>query len=612
MTWYEPDDPFLAPGEQRQPTLEDAVYAPGSDGAGSHVSRWFDTLAFGQLVDQAAERWGDREALCFEGRRWTFEQFRAETDRLARGLIAAGIQPGEHVCLWLNNCPAYLFTQFAIAKIGAILVPINTRFRTGDMSYILTQSDATTLIVARRSGPIDYLAMVEELLPSLREQPPDALAMSNAPALKRVIVMSDEAVPGTLHWDSVLEAGLSVPEEEVGRRCAQTDPDDTAFIMYTSGTTGFPKGVMQRHNVIRAVGDVARRMAVTPRDATLTYLPLYHVYALVVSILMSPLTGSRQVVTVGFDTAESLRLIESERITLIHGFDTHFKALLEEPTRTERDLSSLRTGVLAAGMQSTEPIARRAQGLLPTVTVWGMTEVGGAGTLSYPDSDAEVRTAMSGWPLPGFEIKVIDPVSGVSQPPGELGEICFRSPSVMQGYYRKPDETARTVDTDGWLHSGDVGYLRSDGCLRFLGRYKDMLKVGGENVDPMEVEAFLLDDPRINHVAVVGTPDPRLAEVPVAFVIREAGAVLSEEDVIGLCRGRMASFKIPRQVYFVEQFPMTGSGKIQKYLLREEARRLGAATELPPRRSDAGSESEDVEPLMTGVASGVASGRSPA
>jgi fatty-acyl-CoA synthase len=244
-------------------------------------------------------------------------------------------------------------------------------------------------------------------------------------------------------------------------------------------------------------------------------------------------------------------------------------------------LSSLRTGLLAAGMQSTEPVSRQAQELLPTFTGWGMTEVGGLGALSYLDSDPEVRTTMSGWPLSGYEFKIVDPVSGRSQPPGELGEICFRGHGAMQGYYAKPEETARTVDADGWLHSGDVGYLREDGCLRFLGRYKDMLKVGGENIDPMEVEGFLLEDPRINHLAVVGTPDPCLSEVPVAFIIREDGAVLSEEEVIGLCRGRLASFKIPHQVYFVDQFPMTGSGKIQKYLLREEAQRLSAPVPEP-------------------------------
>jgi len=542
---------------------------------------WFEKLTFGQVVDRAAERWGDREALWFEGRRWSFTEFRDETDRAARALIAAGVQPGDHVCLWLVNRPEYLFLLFGVAKIGAVLVPINTRFRTRDMAYIVAQSDATTLIAAARSGPVDYLAMIEELLPELHDQDAAALAVQALPALRRVILVSSTETPGTLRWEALLENGESVPAAEAARRAAATDPDATAFIMYTSGTTGFPKGVMQCHNVIRNAIDEASRLGIGPNDATLNYLPLYHAFALYAAALMSPITGSRHVLMAGFDAAEALRLIEAERITLIHGFDTHFKELLEHPSRDARDLSSLRTGVLAAGMQSTESIARRAQELLPTVTGFGMTEIGLGATLSFLDSDSEVRTTMSGWPLPGYEFKIINPSTGASQPPGELGEICVRGYQVMQGYYRKPEETAKAIDADGWLHSGDVGFLRADGCLRFLGRYKDMLKVGGENVDPMEIEAFLMEHPQINYAAVVGVPDPRLAEVPVAFVIRETGGQLSEQEVTNFCRGRIAGFKIPRRVFFVDQFPMTGSGKIQKYLLRGEAERLVAeASEL--------------------------------
>jgi fatty-acyl-CoA synthase len=545
---------------------------------------WFEKMTFGQLLDRAAERWGDREALWFEGRRWSFFQFRDETDRAARALIRAGVQPGDHVCLWLRNCPDYLFLQFAIAKIGAVLVPINTRFRTRDMAYIVAQSDATTLISAARSGPIDYLAMIEELLPELRQQDAHSLAAPSLPALRRVVLLDDAATPGTLRWEALLEAGQRVSAAEVARRCAATDPDGTAFIMYTSGTTGFPKGVMHRHNVIRNVTDEASRLGITPDDATLNYLPLYHAYAMYAAALMSPITGSRQVLMASFDAAEALRLIEAERITLIHGFDTHFKDLLEHPSRPSRDLSSLRTGILGAGMHSSEAVVRRAQDLLPTLTGFGMTEIGCGATLSFLDSDLEIRTTMSGWPLPGYEVKIIDPITGLSQTAGELGEICVRGYQVMQGYYKKPEETAKAIDADGWLHSGDVGFLRADGCLRFLGRYKDMLKVGGENVDPMEIEAFLMEDPRVNHAAVVGVPDARLAEVPVAFVIREAGRQLSEREVIDFCRGRIASFKIPRRAYFVDQFPLTGSGKIQKYLLRADAERRFAAQVSEPSR----------------------------
>lgn len=359
------------------------------------------------------------------------------------------------------------------------------------------------------------------------------------------------------------------------------DPDATAYIMYTSGTTGFPKGVMQSHNVIRNVLDNGNRFGITPRDAILDYLPLFHAFAVYTALLASPATGARHILMPTFDAGDALRLIEAERATMINGFDTHFKDLLEHPSRASRDLSSLRTGVLAAGMLSTEPIARRAQALMRTMTGYGMTEIGVGVTGSFLDSDEETRVTMSGWPLNGYEIKIVDPASGAMQPAGEIGEICVRGYQVMQGYYNKPEETARTIEADSWLHTGDSGVLRADGCLRFLGRYKDLLKVGGENVDPTEVESLLLADPRINHVAVVGVPDPRLAEVAVAFVIPEAGTALTEDDVIAACRGRIAGFKLPRRVFFVDSFPMTGSGKIQKYLLRKQAERL-LGNELGP------------------------------
>lgn len=531
---------------------------------------WIEKQTFGDLIDRAAERWPAREALCCEGRRWTFAEQRAEVDRAAKALIAAGVGPGEHVCLWLGNRPEFVFLFFAVAKIGAVLVPVNTRFRTRDMAYVVTQSDATTLIAADRAHGADYLGMIEELLPGLREQEATALAIAAAPRLRRVVLLGAPA-PGTLDWQALLEAGTGVGDAELARRAAAVDPDGTAYIMYTSGTTGFPKGVMQGHNVVRNIYDNANRLGITTADVLLDYLPLFHAFAVYKALLMSPATGARHVLMPVFDAGEALRLIEAERATMINGFDTHFKDLLEHPSFAERDLSSLRTGVCAAGMLSSEPIARRAQALMKTMSGYGMTEIGVGVTGTFLDTDEETRVTMSGWPLPGYEIKIVDPASGAPLPAGEVGEICVRGYQVMQGYYKKPEETAKAVDPDGWLHTGDSGFLRADGCLRFLGRYKDLLKVGGENVDPTEIESLLLDDPRINHVAVVGLPDPRLAEVPVAFVIRQPGGELSEADVLALCRGRIASFKCPRRVFFVDAFPMTGSGKIQKYLLRQRA-----------------------------------------
>jgi fatty-acyl-CoA synthase len=332
--------------------------------------------------------------------------------------------------------------------------------------------------------------------------------------------------------------------------------------------------------MVRNMTDHATRMGVTVADATLMYLPLFHVFGFTEGPLLSMLTGSRQVLTERFDADECLDLVARERITLIHGFDTHMKDLTEAQDRRPRDLTSLRTGLCAAGMASSTPIVRRANRvLLRTLSCFGMSEVSVGACLSPLDSTDEQRCEASGYPAPGFEIAIVDPVTGGFCPTGTPGEIVVRGYMVMKGYYNKPEETAKTIDADGWLHSGDMGYLRPDGHLCFMGRYKDMLKVGGENVDPMEVEAYLLGHPSVQQVAVVGLPDARLHEVAVAYVIPKAAGALTAQAVIEHCQGKLASFKVPRHVMIVEELPMTSSGKIQKAKLREAAkeRLLGRA-----------------------------------
>jgi fatty-acyl-CoA synthase len=315
-------------------------------------------------------------------------------------------------------------------------------------------------------------------------------------------------------------------------------------------------------------------MAITPADVIVMYLPLFHLFGFSEGALMSMVTGARQILTETFDPVESLALVEQERATILHGFDIHFKELVEAHERSPRNVSSLRTGILASGMSSSMPIARKARTVLGRfLSGYGMSEFGVGASLSALDSSEEQCTEASGFPAPGYEIKVIDPQTGREQPPETPGEILVRSYMTMRGYYGKPAETAQALDRDGWVHTGDMGVIRADGHLRFMGRYKDMLKIGGENVDPMEVEAFLMGHTAINLAAVVSLPDPRLTEVGVAFVKCEPGCALSEADVLSHCKGRIASFKIPRHVIFVDEFPMTSSGKIQKVKLREEALR---------------------------------------
>ena len=536
------------------------------------MAEWFEKRTLGSLLDDAARRFARREALYFEGERWTFQQFQGAVDRTARALMNLGVQPGDKVSLWMNNCPEWLYAMFAVAKIGAVLVPINTRFRTNDMEYVVHQSDSTTLIMQDRSGPVDYLAMLEEVCPEIGQRDGPELSPERFPQLKRIIVLGEEQRPGTLAWADMMVSADEVPSSELEQRQQTVDPDGTVLLMYTSGTTGFPKGVMHSHNIQRTLVDAANRQGMTPRDVILMYLPLFHCFGLYEGPLMSLVSGARVVLMPLFDPGLALRLIEQEGATILNGFDTHFFDLINHPDCAATDKSSLRTALFAAGMASSEPVARQAQeALCPTITAWGMTEVGVGATRSFLDSPEDDRCTASGHPLPGYEFKVIDPETGQTQPWDSLGELCVRGYSLMQGYYKKPEETAQAVDAEGWLHTGDVAVMREDERMRFFGRYKDMLKVGGENVDPMEVEAFLMAHPAVNKVQVVGVPDQRLSEVACACVVAEPGAALTIEDVETFCRGKMASFKIPRYLMLMDDYPMTSSGKVQKYLLRNMA-----------------------------------------
>jgi fatty-acyl-CoA synthase len=538
---------------------------------------WAANLTFGDLPGEAARHFGDREALCFRDRRYSFRQISLEVDRLARGFIHIGVTPGERVCLWLTNCPEWIFAMFALAKIGAVHVPVNTRFRVADLEYVLAQSEATTLITHDVSGPVDYLAMARELLPVPRDPDDRLVRTAAAPAMRRLVIKSDRRHPGVYSWPDVLDGARHVDEAVLRARAAAVRPADTVFIMYTSGTTGFPKGVMRDHSLLRSMLDRHARLGITEGDVIINYLPLFHIFGYVDGPLSTLIGGHRQVLTETFDADAALDLVEREGATLLHGFETHMKALADAQEARPRNLSSLRTGILAVGMASAVPTAYRARRLLAPlrhVTAYGITEVGANVSMSDLDASDEQACETSGRACPGFELRVVDPETGRDRPMSVPGELWVRTRYMMQGYYGKPEETARALDADGWFHTGDMALLRPDGYMRFIGRYKDMLKVGGENVDPMEVEGHLLRHPAVHQVAVVGYPDARLTEVAVAFVILKEGAAITAEALIAACRGRIASFKIPRHVFLVEDLPTTSSGKIRKVELREQALRL--------------------------------------
>ncbi len=535
---------------------------------------WYRKRTLGSVLEQAAQRFGTREALVFGDRRWTYEAFNQEVDHVAKGLIALGVVPGERVALWMTNLPEWLFSMFAVARIGACLVPLNTRYRSDDVAYAVTQSRSSTLITLDRSGPVDYQGMLMESMSQIEAADDGTLTIANYPDLKRVVVLGERRLPHACAWSALLAGGETVSDALLDMRAAAVDPDGMMLICYTSGTTGHPKGVMHTHRPIRNTAERAQMLGVAMTDIHLNYLPLFHLYAFSEVTLTCVLTGAKQILMDVFDAERTLDLAEQEGVTMLHGMEAHWLDLLNAQALRPRQLK-LRLATLPSGVESTVPIAEKVQDVFcPTTSGYGMSETWAYIACDNPSHTREQRVHASGYPMNDCEIRIIDPETGAARPAGEPGEVLVRSYTLMLGYWDKPEATAATIDANGWLHTGDMGTIREDGHLVFIGRYKDMLKVGGENVSPAEVETYFRNMPEVYDAAVVAYPDPRLAEVPVAFVIMKTGQTINAATLISRLKGRIASFKIPRHVLFVEAFPMTSSGKIRKFELRAEARRL--------------------------------------
>lgn len=536
------------------------------------MREWFEKRTFGQLPADAATRWGAREALVFGAQRWTWIEFSAEVDRAAKSLIALGVQPGEKIALWMNNKPEWLFLMYAVWKVGGVLVPLNTRYRNEDIAYVVTQSNTATIISDDHSGPVDYLSMLREVLPDTSKGDPRTHEFEGFGDLKRIVFVGEDKLDGTYTWSEACEFADEISDAALAERAAMVDPDALALIGYTSGTTGNPKGVMHSHINIRNCMERAAIMGLTFTDTEINYLPMFHLYGLAEVALICIVAGAKQILMDTFDAAEALRLIEVEHVTIAHGFDTHWKDLLEEQARAPRDVSSLRLGTLPSGTEATIPIAERVQDVFcPTISGFGMTEIWAFVSVSSPTETREQRVNASGCPMNGVEYQIGDRETGAPVPIGEPGQLMVKGYTVMAGYYEKPQATADSFSDDGWFLTGDIARQREDGRYVFLGRHKDMLKVGGENVSPAEIEARLMGLEGIAAVAIVGYPDLRLHEVAVAYVIRSPGSTVSEQDILAPLRGKVASFKIPRHVLFVDEFPMTPSGKVQKVKLRGHA-----------------------------------------
>jgi fatty-acyl-CoA synthase len=537
---------------------------------------FLDATADGMLAAVAA-RFPTREAIIAADRRLTYADFVRESERMARGLTALGIRKDDKVALWLPNRPAWLFVQYACAMIGAVVVALNTRYKAHELSYILAQSDSTTLILTDHLGPLDFFETLAPVLPGLRDAEPGALDVKEFPWLRRVIVDAEDPYPGCLRLADVLEAG-DEPEWQSGLERARVDavPDDPWAILYTSGTTSFPKGALISHrNAVPHGWYAGEALRVTENDRVLHALPMTGTWGGLCIPLSTFAHGACLVLMESFDPAVALHLMEREGITIWNAVDAMAIAVLDHPDRARRKRTRLRTGGFGMTGGGRDGLFEEIVGTLGVPQAYqpyGMTELNALAMLHDLDERDESRALSGVWPAEGLEARVVDPETGQDMPVGQEGELWFRGRLVTRGYYKKPEETAQAFTQDGWFRTGDLAVRDTLGRTVFKGRLREVLRISHFMVAPAEIEEFIMTHPQVLQAFVIGVPDPKLNEAAVAFVIPREGEGLTEEDVIAHCKGKIASYKIPRHVRIVAEVPRTPGphgDKVQKARLRD-------------------------------------------
>jgi len=533
-------------------------------------------LTIGALLDDMARRYPDNEALVYNDRglRYSYSEFNELCRNVAKGLLRLGIKKGDNVSIWAYNVPEWVILQFATAKIGAILVTVNTSYKSAELEYILDQSDSTTLFMVKSFKDTDYVATLNTVVPELAGTEPGTLSCTKLPFLKRVVFIGDGTPSGMLNFNEIVEMGRDVPDAELKAIETGLDCHETINMQYTSGTTGFPKGVMLTHyNLINNGFQIGECMKFTEKDRLCIPVPFFHCFGSVLAVMASVSHATAMVPVEIFDPLKVLQAIEKERCTAVHGVPTMFIAELEHPDFDKFDLTSLRTGIMAGSVCPIEVMKRVVKDMHVTeiTSVYGQTESSPGITQTRTEDSIELRVATVGRALPGAEVKIIDIESGATLPPGKQGELCARGYMVMKGYYKMPEETAKVIDPDGWLHTGDLAIMDENGYCKITGRIKQMIIRGGENIYPKEIEEFLYTHPKISDVQIYGVPDRKYGEQVMASIILKKGMEMSEDEIRDFCRGKIANYKIPKYVKFVDTFPMTASGKIQKFKMRDMA-----------------------------------------
>ena len=517
----------------------------------------------------------DKEYIVYSDRnlRFSWKTFNERVDNMAKGLIAIGVTRGTNVGIWAQNVPDWLTFLYATAKIGAVAVTVNTSYKSEEVSYLLKNSDMHTLCMTDGAAGNNYTDIIYNLVPELKTTQRGKFRSERFPELKNVVYIGQEKYRGMYNTAEILLLGNNVDDDEFKRLRALTCCEDVVNMQYTSGTTGFPKGVMLTHyNIVNNGYLTGVHMKFTPDDKCCICVPLFHCFGVVLATMCCLTHGSTQVMVEKFDPLITLASIHKERCTVLHGVPTMFIAELNHPMFSLFDMSSLRTGIMAGALCPIELMRQVNEKMFMDVTsVYGMTETSPGMTQTRVDDTFEVRCTTVGREYEFTDVKVLNPENGEECPPGVQGEICCRGYNVMKGYYKNPQATAQVIDSNGYMHSGDLGVKDENGNYRITGRIKDMIIRGGENISPKEVEDYLYKIPQIKDVQVVAIASPRYGEDVGAFIILKEGAELTAEDVRDFCKDHIARYKIPRYVFFIEHFPMTGSGKIQKFRLREMA-----------------------------------------
>ncbi|RLF40050.1 MAG: AMP-binding protein [Thermoplasmata archaeon] len=534
------------------------------------------TKTMGEVLDETASKYPNNDALVYVDRnlRYTYKEFKEKCDQLAKGLLKLGIKKGEHVAVWAYNVPEWVLLQFALAKIGAVLVTVNTYYKAHELEYVLRQSDSTTLFLVKGFKDVDYVETIYKVVPELKESSPGELKSKKLPLLKRVIFIGKEKHPGMLNFSEVMDLGKEVSDEELKEREKELDCHDVVNMQYTSGTTGFPKGVMLTHyNIINNAYWVGNYMRLTEKDKLCIPVPFFHCFGCVLSTLNCVTHGATMVPIEIFDAEKVLQAIHKEKCTAVNGVPTMFVRELNHPDFDKYDMSSLRTGIMAGAPCPVELMKRVIEDMhAREITIcYGLTEASPVITQTRRDDPIEKRVETVGKPLPYVEVKIVDPETGKELPPNTPGELIAKGYNIMKGYYKMPEATAKAI-RDGWLYTKDLAKMDEEGYIYILGRVDDMIIRGGENVYPREIEEFLYRHPKIKEVQVVGVPHKEYGEEVAAFIQLKEGEQATEEEIREYCKRNIARYKVPKYIFFTDEWPLTASGKIQKFKLREIAK----------------------------------------